>query len=111
MRRLSAALGDSLVGIWLFGSKSRGDFSPDSDIDLLVVLKNQQPEKRWRIREIAAECSLADDVVFNTHILDQARWQEKMHYQDTRWREIERDGVSLLEPTPSSDSHPIRSPS
>jgi predicted nucleotidyltransferase len=96
VNRLHLSLGDNLMGLWLFGSKSRGDFDPDSDIDLLVVLKILQPERRWRIREIAAQCSLEYDVLFNTHILDQARWDEEVHYRSTLWREIQRDGVSLL---------------
>lgn len=94
--RLHAALGNDLIGLWLFGSKSRGDYGPDSDIDLLVVLKELQPEKRWRIRQIAARCSLEYDVLFNTHILDQARWEQEVRYQGTLWREIQRDGVPLL---------------
>ena len=96
VNRLHQGLGNHLMGLWLFGSKSRGDFDSDSDIDLLVVLKILQPETRWRIREIAARCSLEYDVLFNTHILDQARWEEEVHYQSTLWHEIQRDGASLL---------------
>jgi predicted nucleotidyltransferase len=96
VNRLHLSLGDNLMGLWLFGSKSRGDFEPDSDIDLLLVLKTLQPETRWRIREIAAQCSLEHDVLFNTHILDQSHWDEEVHYRSTLWREIQRDGVSLL---------------
>ncbi|TEU15711.1 MAG: nucleotidyltransferase domain-containing protein [Anaerolineales bacterium] len=66
VNRLHLSLGDNLTGLWLFGSKSRGDFELGSDIDLLLVLKTQQPETRWRIREIAAQCSLEYDVLFNT---------------------------------------------
>ncbi|MGA9350662.1 MAG: nucleotidyltransferase domain-containing protein [Anaerolineae bacterium] len=95
VNRLHFNLGDNLMGLWLFGSKLRGDFDSDSDIDLLVVLKILQPATRWRIREIAARCSLEHDVLFNTHILDQARWEEEVYYQSTLWREIQRDGVSL----------------
>src|SRR5919108_5711574 len=94
--RLYAALRNDVVGVWLFGSKSRGDFQPDSDIDLLVVLRDLQPAKRWCIREIAAECSLTYDVLFNVHILDQAGSDEEVHYDGTLWRELQRDGVLLL---------------
>jgi predicted nucleotidyltransferase len=94
--RLHTALPNDVVGIWFFGSKSRGDFRPDSDIDLVVVLRDLQPAKRWCIREIAAECSLTYDVLFNVHILDQALWNEEVHYQGTLWRELQQDGVPLL---------------
>jgi hypothetical protein len=36
--RLRKILGEQLIGAWLFGSKARGDFGPDSDIDLLIVI-------------------------------------------------------------------------
>jgi predicted nucleotidyltransferase len=95
--RLSEMLLDNLAGLWLFGSKSRGDFQPDSDIDLLIVVRQLQPEIRWRLRTIAADCSLQYDVIFNTHILHKARWDDIVEHQDTLWREIQRAGISLLE--------------
>lgn len=39
-KQLSDKLKDNLVSIQLFGSRARGDFHKDSDIDILVVLKN-----------------------------------------------------------------------
>ena len=37
--RLTAAYGDRLHAVVLFGSEARGDAGPDSDIDLLAVLE------------------------------------------------------------------------
>ena len=37
---LDKIYGENLVKVILYGSYARGDFSSDSDIDLLVVLKN-----------------------------------------------------------------------
>lgn len=37
-RELGAVYGERLIGVWLFGSRARGDQDPDSDIDVLVVL-------------------------------------------------------------------------
>jgi predicted nucleotidyltransferase len=36
--RLSAAYGDRLRGVVLYGSEARGDARPESDIDVLVLL-------------------------------------------------------------------------
>jgi len=38
--RLAAALGSRLAGVVLFGSEARGTARPDSDIDLLVLLRD-----------------------------------------------------------------------
>ncbi len=37
--KLKAALGENLVLIKLIGSKARGDFTEDSDLDVLIVVK------------------------------------------------------------------------
>jgi uncharacterized protein len=39
VRALQTALGDRLVAIVLFGSRARGEASPESDWDLLVIAK------------------------------------------------------------------------
>lgn len=44
--RLRAAHGDRLCGVVLYGSEARGDAGPDSDIDVLVLLKG--PICNWR---------------------------------------------------------------
>jgi len=94
--RLRQTLGKQLIGAWLFGSKARGDFGPDSDIDLLIVI----PELDWslwdEIRLTAARVSLEYDVLLNTHILDRPRWRAQKRYQDTLWREVQQYGVPLL---------------
>ena len=36
--------------IYLFGSKARGDYGPDSDFDLMVVVPDDAPEDHKRSR-------------------------------------------------------------
>jgi len=38
-QELAARYGDRLQGILLYGSRARGDFGPDSDYDLVVLLE------------------------------------------------------------------------
>jgi uncharacterized protein len=92
---LSEMLGRNLVDMVLFGSKARGDFHPDSDIDLLVVLRHLNADSRWLVRSVAADCSLAYDVLFNTHLYEKGRWDAIVAQRDTLWREVQRDGVPL----------------
>ncbi|CAA6605972.1 putative DNA polymerase beta domain protein (Modular protein) [Rhodospirillaceae bacterium LM-1] len=52
--------------IWLFGSRARGQSSPHSDFDLLVVLADGLPEENYEPQKVAAPvtaCGLAVDVV------------------------------------------------
>ena len=99
--RLNDFLGEELCHLWLFGSKARGDFNADSDVDVLIVLHNLNPERRGIIRRMAARISLEFDTLLNTHILDKAHWDNLVQHEDTLWREIQRDGISLLEGAPA----------
>jgi len=87
---------------WLFGSKSRGDFDDDSDIDLLLVLEKADWQRKERIRMTGSQISLEYGVLLNTHILSRERWEELARHQATLWREIQRDGISLLPNQPTN---------
>jgi len=50
---LIKALGSNLELLVLYGSRARGDEEPDSDMDLLVVLKNVNQGDREKIHRIA----------------------------------------------------------
>lgn len=41
-KKLREKFGDSIVKVILFGSYARGDYSAESDIDLLVVVKDDR---------------------------------------------------------------------
>ena len=52
--------------IYLFGSKARGDYGPDSDFDLLVVVPDDAPSARKRSRlayEVLRGTGTAADVL------------------------------------------------
>lgn len=106
-RRLVQLDGVRPIRVWLFGSKTRGDFGPDSDIDILVVLEAADWKRKEQIHLTDSRISLEYNVLLNTHILSRERWEELARHQATLWREIERDGVVLL---PEPDDAPAPEP-
>jgi len=94
--RLMAHLDGQLIAVYLFGSKARGNFAPDSDLDVLIVLENVDGHVQDEIHLLGARVSLEYDVLINTHILSRARWEEMARQQATLWREVQQDGVPLM---------------
>ena len=60
--RLKAVHGDRLKGIVLYGSQARGDYRPDSDIDVLVLLEGPVDLGKDLEKNIHALSSLSDEL-------------------------------------------------
>jgi uncharacterized protein len=52
--------------VWAFGSRARGEASPESDFDICVVADELGYEERELIRRVAWEIGYAHDVVIAT---------------------------------------------
>jgi uncharacterized protein len=65
--RLQSLYGDRLERLVLFGSQARGDASPESDIDVLVVLHGpvESSKEVHRVSPMTAAISLEHDVVIS----------------------------------------------
>ena len=63
-KRIEGMLKEKFVEIILFGSYARGDYEPDSDIDVLLVVKEKLTRKeRDGISRISSDLSLTYDIV------------------------------------------------
>ncbi|MEG3848956.1 nucleotidyltransferase domain-containing protein [Microcoleus sp. herbarium19] len=85
---------DRLTQMVLYGSQARGDAHPDSDIDVLVVLKApvQAGEEIDRTLQIVADLSLQNDVVISCHFMNEERFT---NYQGPLLRNIRREGILI----------------
>jgi predicted nucleotidyltransferase len=61
--------GERLEGVYLYGSYARGDFTEDSDIDVLIVLKGHVDtyEELTRLSEVVSDICLRHDVLIATY--------------------------------------------
>jgi len=112
VRELRARYKDDLRRVVLFGSKARGDFHAESDLDILVVVRTTKADYRrlWNeMVDMAWRVELTFGVVISLIIKDLADYDVMRAHQLLLARNIERDGVDLWTlpsnaPTSRSDS-------
>ena len=83
-------LGDRLDRVVLFGSRSRGDATPDSDFDLLITVRNLQETDRKRVFEIAADLSLEYDTVLAVLVVPANDFTEDRYFY--LYENIQKEG-------------------
>lgn len=99
VQRLYARHGDQVQSVILFGSKSRGDAGPNSDIDVLVVLTSDDPHLRSSVRRLAARVSLEYDLLLSVRAIGRLQWDRLARYRFPIYQAIQSDGIDL---TPGS---------
>jgi len=90
---LQEALGSKLSEIILFGSYSRGDFTPASDIDLLILIEGVlEKAETQRIDDLVAGYSLKYDVVISGQVYP----AEAYHQFNTPFlQNVKNEGVAM----------------
>jgi len=97
VNRVRQRFDGQLLSAILFGSRSRGDAQPDSDMDMLLVMSSASPQIRREIRYIAVEVWLEHGIYISTRVWSQAHRHEMEQRPTLLYRNIVREGVELLE--------------
>ncbi len=75
---LTELYGSRLKAVILFGSYARGDYTKNSDLDVLIVLDTYRT--RWeelvRSAELASDLSLEYGVTISRTIMNEAQWKK-----------------------------------
>lgn len=97
LQELTAALraryGDRYRGLLIYGSEARGEARPDSDVDLLLVLRDASRPSREidRIADILADFNLRYGVLLS--VLPVAENTLK-NAEGPFWRNVRREGIA-----------------
>ncbi|MGH9425414.1 MAG: nucleotidyltransferase domain-containing protein [Terriglobia bacterium] len=79
--------------IIIFGSKARGTATADSDLDLLVVIRQGD----WRLKDAVTQpgysLSIDQDVVPSIMVYTMEEWEQRRNDEAPLWQMVNRDGV------------------
>ncbi|MCX7942111.1 nucleotidyltransferase domain-containing protein [Dictyoglomus thermophilum] len=93
--KLLELLGSNFISMVLFGSKARGDYDEDSDIDVVVIVNYLDRDIKDKILLKVTELETKYGIVLSTLILS----KEDFEYLKKRERrialDIEREGIEI----------------
>lgn len=92
---LDPLLGETLVKLVLYGSRARGDFEPDSDVDVAIVVRDPDSGTRDRIFHAVAEVELETDVPLSTVVFSESDYRRLLSGERRIALDIEHEGVPL----------------
>jgi predicted nucleotidyltransferase len=101
VHRLHESFPGEILQATLFGSKARGDSGPWSDIDILVIVREESWPLRGEISTLAARVSLEYDVLIGPRVIGLERWEGMERDGFSLYRNITAERVPLT-PTPAS---------
>ncbi len=92
-KALRGRLGSEIRGIFLFGSRARGDFYEDSDYDVIVRVEKKTTELRDKIREIAWEVGWENEALISIFVYEKERFDRDKY--EPLFMNVRKEGIPL----------------
>ncbi|MDI6752510.1 MAG: nucleotidyltransferase domain-containing protein [bacterium] len=94
VKELREKLSGKVVSIRLFGSKVRGDFTKDSDIDIFVLVKKRKGIKD-KVRDIAADYFFDTNIPLAPVVYNLSEYKRNKELGSFFFESVEREGIVL----------------
>lgn len=90
--------GDNVVRIILYGSYARGDYSSDSDIDIVAIVQGSRAELQEQLKQVwdaSSDLELEYGTIVSPTVIP---YKEFMEYKEDLpyYRNIAREGVEIV---------------
>jgi predicted nucleotidyltransferase len=87
---------DPTAQAFLFGSRARGDNKPDSDWDILILIRNKTvtSEIEDRFRDVLYNIELQSGQIISAFIYPKTFWQNNLKYSPL-YKSVKREGIKL----------------
>jgi len=93
--RLQERYTNEVLRVLLFGSKVRGDFDEESDLDLFVVVKSNDWRFHQEVSHLALAPMLEHDIVISTLTVGQDHYNRLRKLRTSFYRNLQRESVNL----------------
>jgi predicted nucleotidyltransferase len=93
---LKNILGEKLRKVILFGSYSRGDCDGESDVDMIALVDEPQPDEKYeeKLLDIIVDLSIEFDILVSLFLEDEKEY-EKIKNVEPLLKNIEKEGVEI----------------
>lgn len=102
LTRLREQFGDQVQRVILYGSKVRGDFDAESDIDLFVVFKEFDQAREDALTWLALDVDLKYDVLLSDFPVNQERYARMAEIREPLFKDLQSEGVDLWTTKPNA---------
>ena len=95
-RALAAQHPGAVSQLLIYGSKARGTAHAESDLDVLLIVKNEAAARKRDLRRIGYLLAATSDAVPSIFAYTEDEWESRRRRGSTFRRAVERDAVSVL---------------
>jgi len=95
LKRLRKLLGNNLISLVLFGSKVKGNYTQESDIDLLIVVREKTPLIREKIYDLLFEIDPYYELKISTLIYSELEYIKNEELESPFIENLKKEGVAL----------------
>lgn len=95
-KALAESYPDAVKEIVIFGSKARGEAGPDSDLDVLLVVRNHAAHLKRELRRTGYLLAATSDAVPSILAYSEDEWESRKRSGSPFRKAVERDAVKVL---------------
>lgn len=93
--RVQRLLGGDFVSMTLFGSRARDEGDESSDLDVLVLVRNESSSVRNSVIDVSADILVETDIDISPLIFSEDHFEDMRRRERLLVTEIDRDGQLL----------------
>lgn len=93
IKKVKMGGGSDIISITAFGSRARGDFSGDSDMDVLVVVSKKTSKNVSFINNIFYEEEIKTGIPFSVTVVSIQSFDNNKRFKTGFYQNIKKDGV------------------